>query len=103
MIIEKGQIWINEENPHLSIKITDIGIIFDETDEGLYCIWSVYDEKAWDEFVLKKKFNGIGTLKEHIKNGKNTYPYSFCGECSIRSIKQKIRNNQLILLKEENI
>lgn len=48
--------------------------------------------------MLNKKFNGIGSLEEYIKVGKNTFPYSFGGECSLKSIKQKIRNNKLKLL-----
>lgn len=98
MTIEKGQIWVNEENPYLSIVITDKGVLFDETDEGMYITWEVYDEDSWSKYVLNKKFNGIGTLEEYIKVGKNTFPYSFGGECSLKSIKQKIRNNKLKLL-----
>ena len=98
MIIEKGQIWVNEEKPYLSIVITDKGVLFDETDEGMYVTWEVYDEDSWNKYVLNKKFNGIGNLEEYIKDGKNTFPYSFYGECSLKSIKQKIRNNKLKLL-----
>lgn len=98
MTIEKGQIWVNEENPYLSIVITDKGVLFDETDEGMYITWEVYDEDSWSKYVLNKKFNGIGSLEEYIKVGKNTFPYSFGGECSLKSIKQKIRNNKLKLL-----
>ena len=97
MIIEKGQIWVNEEKPYLSIVITDKGVLFDETDEGMYVTWEVYDEDSWSKYVLNKKFNGIGSLEEYIKVGKNTFPYSFYGECSLKSIKQKIRNNKLKL------
>ena len=95
MDIEKGQIWVNEEKPYLSIIITGKGVLFDETDEGMYVTWGVYDEDSWSKYVLKKKFNNVGSLEEHIKAGKNTFPYSFGGECSIKSIKQKIRNNKL--------
>lgn len=98
MDIKRNQIWISKTNPHRSIEITDVGIMFDETDKGMYCIWRVYDENAWDAFVLMKKFNGKGNLKEHIKNGKNTFPYPFGGECSISSIKSRIRNDKLDLL-----
>lgn len=98
MNIEKGQVWVNEEKPHLSIIIISKGILFDETDEGAYITWEVYDEDSWNEYVLNKKFNGVGRLEEYIKAGKNTFPYSFGGECSLRSMKQKIRNNKLKLL-----
>lgn len=100
MKIKKNQVWINKTEPHRSIKITDVGSMFDNTDEGMYCIWSVYDEEARDKFILKKKFKGIGNLKEHISNGKNTFPYPFGGECSVRSMKQKIRKYKLELLEE---
>lgn len=79
----------------MSIIITGKGVLFDETDEGMYVTWGVYDEDSWSKYVLKKKFNNVGSLEEHIKAGKNTFPYSFGGECSIKSIKQKIRNNKL--------
>lgn len=98
MKIEENQIWVSDSEPHKSIKIIDIGTMFDETDEGMYCIWNVYDEKVWDKFVLEKKFKGVGTVEDHIKNGKNTFPYIFNGECSIKSMKQRIRKNKLKLL-----
>lgn len=101
MKIEENQIWVNKTEPHRSIEITGVGIMFDETDEGMYCIWKVYDEKAWGKFVLKKKFKGMGTLDEHIKNGKNTFPYPFGGECSVKSMKQRIRKYKLELLELE--
>lgn len=96
MKIENNQIWISKENPHKSIKITGIGEMYDTTDEGMYCLWTVYDEEAWDRFVLDKKFNGEGDLREHIKN---TFPYAFSGECSIKSMKQRIRRDKLDLYK----
>lgn len=98
MYVEIGQIWVNEEKPHLSIIITSKGVLFDETDEGMYVTWEVYDEDSWSKHVLEKKFNGIGVLEDYIKMGKNTFPYSFGGECSLKSMKQKIRNNKLKLL-----
>ena len=42
MDIEKGQIWVNEEKPYLSIIITGKGVLFDETDEGMYVTWGVW-------------------------------------------------------------
>lgn len=98
MTIEEGQIWVSKEKPYLSIVITGKGVLFDETDEGMYVTWEVYDEDSWSKYVLDKKFKGVGRLEEHIKAGKNTFPYSFYGECSLKSIKQKIRNNKLKLL-----
>ena len=74
------------------------GEMWDSTDEGMYCTWSVYDEPSWSKFVLDKKFNGQGELENHIKDGKNTYPYAFGDECSIKSIKQRIRKHKLKLL-----
>ena len=55
MKIEENQIWINKENPHKSIKITGIGELWDNTGEGKYCTWKIYDEKEWSKFVLEKK------------------------------------------------
>jgi len=98
MNIEKGQIWVNDEKPYLSIIITYKGIRFDKTEEGTYVIWEVYDEESWSKYVLDKKFNNIGSLEDHIRSGKNTFPYSFGGECSVKSMKQRIRNNKLKLL-----
>lgn len=98
MKIEENQIWINKENPHKSIKITGIGELWDNTDEGKYCAWKIYDEKEWSKFVLEKKFNGKGILEDHIRSGKNTFPYSFGGECSIKSMKQRIKRDKLELL-----
>lgn len=96
--LEENQIWINEEKPYLSIIITDISSLFDNTEEGTYVAWEVYDKDSWDKYVLQKKFNEIGTLEEHTKNGKNTFPYAIAGACSVRSMKQKIRKNKLNLL-----
>ena len=86
MKIEQGQVWISESEPHRSIKIESVGEMWDSTDEGMYCTWSVYDEPSWSKFVLDKKFNGQGELENHIKDGKNTYPYAFGDDCSIKSI-----------------
>ena len=99
--LEENQIWINEEKPYLSIIINHMGSLFDNTDEGMYVAWEIYDKKAWDKYVLEKKFKGEGTLEEHIKNGKNTSPYAIAGACSVRSMKQKIRKNKLKLLTNE--
>lgn len=98
MKIEKNQIWVSKTMPHKSIKIADVVNMFDNTDEGMFCIWDVYDEQSWDKFVLENKFKGVGILEEHIKNGKNTFPYAFGGECSIKSMKQRIRKDKLELL-----
>lgn len=98
MKIEENQIWINKEKPHKSIKITGIGELWSNTDEGKYCTWEVYNEKEWNKFVLEKKFNGKGVLEDYIKNGKNTFPYSFGGECSVKSMKQRIKRDKLELL-----
>lgn len=100
MEIKEGQIWISKTEPHKSIRITDIGYIYEgeENDESKYCIWEIYDFKSWDKFVLEKKFNGIGTIEEHLKNGKNTFPYACYGESSFKSMKQRIRKNNLELL-----
>lgn len=96
--LEENQIWINEEKPYLSIIIKYIDSLFDNTEEGVYVVWEIYDKDSWEEYVLQKKFNGIGTLEENIKNGKSTFPYAIAGECSVRSMKQKIRKNKLKLL-----
>ena len=99
--LEENQIWTNEEKPYLSIIIKDIGSLFDDTEEGTYVVWEIYDKDSWEEYVLQKKFNGIGTLEENIKNGKSTFPYAIAGGCSVRSMKQKIRKNKLKLLTNE--
>ena len=100
MEIKKGQIWISKTESYKSIRIIDIGYIYEneESDESKYCLWEIYDEKAWDKFVLEKKFKGIGTIEEHIQKGKNTFPYACYGECSFKSMKQRIRKNKLELL-----
>ena len=99
--LEENQIWINEEKPYLSIIIKDIGSLFDNTEEGTYVVWEIYDKDSWDKYVLQKKSNGIATLEEHIKNARNTFPYTITGAYSVRSMKQKIRKNKLKLLTNE--
>ena len=98
MKIEKGQIWISKTEPFRSIEIYDICEMYDKTDKGMCCFWKIYDEKAWEDFVIKKKFKGEGTLEEHFKNMENTFPYPYAGECSFCSMKQRIRKYKLELL-----
>ena len=47
MEIKKGQIWINKTESYKSIRIIDIGYIYEneESDESKYCLWEIYDEK----------------------------------------------------------
>lgn len=52
--LEENQIWINEEKPYLSIIIKDIGSLFDDTEEGTYVVWEIYDKDSWDKYVLQK-------------------------------------------------
>lgn len=95
MQISEGQIWISKENPHKSLRISHIGSMWDNTDEGMFCLWEVYDVDSWERFIINKKFNGIGVLEDYLKQGKNTFPYPFGGECSIKSMKQRIRKDKL--------
>ena len=53
--LEENQIWINEEKPYLSIIIKDIGSLFDNTEEGVYVVWEIYDKDSWEKYVLQKK------------------------------------------------
>lgn len=102
MKIEKGQVWISKENPHRSIEITYVTDLFDFTDEGMVSSWCIYDMNAFDKFVVDKKFNGVGKLEDYLKQGKNTSPYPSWGECSIKSMKQRIRKEKLELLEQDD-
>lgn len=44
--LEENQIWINEEKPYLSIIIKYIGSLFDNTEEGMYVAWEIYDKDS---------------------------------------------------------
>ena len=99
MNIKKGQIWISKEMPYKSIRIVDIGEVWDKTDSGMYCIWEIANKKEWDKFVCKKF--GYSDIDECIRNRVcGTYPYAFNGEKSIKSIKEYIRKNKLILVND---
>jgi hypothetical protein len=86
MEIRIGQQWISEKYPHESF------IIYDGIPEEKIMFWRRSNSLAFEQFIVQKKGKNIDEL---ISEGRNTYPYAWAGECSISSLKSKIKKYEM--------
>lgn len=89
-----GQVWESDVNPHEDFEI--YGGIGEMGEEVWF--WERVNHEAFNEFMNIKKG---GTVEELIKQGKNTYPYAWAGECNSSALKAKIRKSDMRLAEEE--
>lgn len=87
--IKIGQQWISEKYPHENF------VIYDGIPEDKVLFWRRSNSSAFEQFITHKKGSSIDEL---ISNGKNTYPYAWAGECSISSLKSKIKKYEMRLI-----
>ncbi|MNH75632.1 hypothetical protein D3C73_278810 [compost metagenome] len=91
MIIQKGQVWKSKEHPHEDFEI------YDSVEDGdqIIWFWKRVNSEAFDKFIKATK--GYST-EELIKQGRNTFPYAWAGECSANNLKTKIKRFNMSLI-----
>ncbi|QSF43454.1 hypothetical protein [Paenibacillus tianjinensis] len=88
--IDFGQEWISKESPRENFKIYG----GTEYNDEFIWFWERANESAFEEFIIQKKG---ASIKELIKQGKNTYPYVFAGECNSKTLKERIKKYNMQL------
>ncbi|ODA08220.1 hypothetical protein [Paenibacillus polymyxa] len=89
-MLQLGQKWISKEYPHEDFEIYG-------GTESMYewlWFWERINKQAFDEYIVKKKGS---TPEELTKQGRNTYPYAWTGECSGANLKTKIKKYNMVL------
>jgi len=84
-----GMIYRSDTHPQFDMIIDCVQYQFDDNGKienyGIVISWCNIEREKFMEFVYQK----LG------KDRETTYPYAFCGECSIQSIKQRIQKYKL--------
>jgi hypothetical protein len=87
-MFEVGQLWFSVESPHEDFVIYDVV----KEMESKVWFWKRVNDQAFEDFVKIKKGYSVSEL---IKQGKNTYPYTWAGECSESSLRSKIKKYRM--------
>lgn len=88
--LKEGMVFRSKSHPHADMSVH-------VCDEDCIC-WTCANEEAFDRYVSEKK--GVKNIKELLDNGKNTFPYPYSGECSLKSFNQRLRKYNLELVSE---
>ena len=96
-----GQHWVSESHPRENFVIYDgtydiySEVDFDNLPENnkIY-FWKRTNEPAFNEFIKEEKGKHIDEL---IKEGRNTFPYAWAGECKKYSLVNKIKKYNMKL------
>lgn len=105
--ITKGQKWTSKTHPQEDFIIYDwiskSGEMGDEEvskakEEDRIYFWMRTNEDAFEQSVKEKKGYSV---KELIVQGKNTYPYAWCGETGRSALVNKIKKYNMKLMDNE--
>ena len=98
MDLKVGQIYRSETHPEKDLYIEfmdqDGDMEYFETkkefNEECYVCWVCSNRPAFDKFLENKGIN--------LAERGSTHPYSFTGECTVRSFKQRLKKYNLKLV-----
>lgn len=86
-----GMIYRSETHPQFDMIIDFVTYVFNDDGKinkyGTIICWCNINENKFTEFVDLKLGKG--------RSNKSTFPYSYFGECSINSLKQRIKKYNL--------